>query len=169
MAEDPLKILNIAGHLNVGIGALAEGLYARKDSRQQEKRVEEQNEGKATPDTGEPRKVSASKTGSISAGSSGGTGRLDLPVILPQRRPKERSRGFVRAYAPLLANVGIDQEMWLKFLNDFEQSTQATGWIKTINLASLAGQAVPEPFSILVSMAVKETIRIAREIDSQQK
>jgi hypothetical protein len=37
------------------------------------------------------------------------TGRLPLTVVLPQRRPKDRSRGFIRAYAPVLENCGIDQ------------------------------------------------------------
>lgn len=35
--------------------------------------------------------------------------RLLHPVILPQRRPKDRSRGFIRAYTPLLQDCGIDQ------------------------------------------------------------
>lgn len=29
-------------------------------------------------------------------------GRLPCPVIIPQRRPQNNSRGFVRAYAPVL-------------------------------------------------------------------
>ena len=31
-------------------------------------------------------------------------GSLLLPVVVPQRRPKERSRGIIRAYGPILEN-----------------------------------------------------------------
>ncbi|KAJ5103601.1 hypothetical protein N7532_004130 [Penicillium argentinense] len=33
--------------------------------------------------------------------------RLQCPVIIPQARPRARDRGFVRAYAPVLADSGI--------------------------------------------------------------
>lgn len=50
---------------------------------------------------------------------------LPCPVILPQRRPKNKSRGFVRAYAPVLGEYsGIDQKTFLDFLDDFHQSSQ---------------------------------------------
>lgn len=50
---------------------------------------------------------------------------LPAPVILPQRRPKDRSRGFVRAYAPILGDCkGIDQDTFMNFLKDFHRSSQ---------------------------------------------
>lgn len=64
--------------------------------------------------------------------------RLNLPVVLPQRRPKDRSRGFIRAYAPELMNAGIDQAMFLDFLETFNLATQASPWINAINMAGLA-------------------------------
>lgn len=39
-------------------------------------------------------------------------GGLTLPAVLPQRRPKKRSRGFIRAYAPELENASIDEECY---------------------------------------------------------
>jgi hypothetical protein len=48
-------------------------------------------------------------------------GQLDLPVILPQRRPKNKERGFVRAYALVLQTCGIDQKEFLDFLDGFER------------------------------------------------
>lgn len=53
---------------------------------------------------------------------------LPMPVILPQRRPESRHRGFVRAYAPALQNCGIDQATWLDFLDGFEKSINANPW-----------------------------------------
>ncbi len=51
-------------------------------------------------------------------------GKLDLPVILPQRRPKNKERGFVRAYAPVLQTCGIHQAEFLAFLDGFEKAIQ---------------------------------------------
>ena len=42
--------------------------------------------------------------------------RLSCPVIIPQRRPRDKDRGFVRAYAPALEDSGISQEVFLQFL-----------------------------------------------------
>ena len=50
--------------------------------------------------------------------------RLPYPVLIPQRRPRDRSRGFVRAYAPDLAACGVDQESFLKFVTDFYHSSK---------------------------------------------
>lgn len=51
-------------------------------------------------------------------------GRLPCPVIIPQRRPKDKSRGFVRAYAPVLSDCGIDQVTFLDFLKSFHKASQ---------------------------------------------
>ena len=51
-------------------------------------------------------------------------GRLPCPVIIPQRRPKDKSRGFVRAYAPVLLDCGIDQATFLDFLKTFHKASQ---------------------------------------------
>ena len=53
---------------------------------------------------------------------------LPLPVILPQRRPQPKSRGFVRAYAPILGECkDIDQATFLNFLDEFYRSSQVRG------------------------------------------
>ena len=52
------------------------------------------------------------------------TGRLPCPVIIPQRRPRTKSRGFVRAYAPVLADCGVDQDTFLEFLKTFHKASQ---------------------------------------------
>ena len=70
--------------------------------------------------------VSHHPPGAISAGNA-----LTYPVILPQRRPKSSSRGFVKAYAPLLGDCGISQEAWFDFLASFDQSIKVRsceGW-----------------------------------------
>ena len=52
------------------------------------------------------------------------SGRLPCPVIIPQRRPRTKSRGFVRAYAPVLADCDIDQDTFLEFLKTFHKASQ---------------------------------------------
>lgn len=51
-------------------------------------------------------------------------GHIPCPVIIPQRRPRKKGRGFVRAYAPVLKDCGIDQEVFLRFLADWEKSSK---------------------------------------------
>ena len=50
--------------------------------------------------------------------------RLPCPVIIPQRRPGAKKRGFVRAYAPVLADCGVSQDVFLKFISDFNKASQ---------------------------------------------
>lgn len=45
--------------------------------------------------------------------------RLPCSVIIPQRRPGKKDRGFVRAYAPVLEDSGVGQDVFLKFLEDW--------------------------------------------------
>jgi hypothetical protein len=46
---------------------------------------------------------------------------LAMPVIIPERRPRHRRRGFLRAYAPLLENCQINQTTFLSFLKGFDE------------------------------------------------
>lgn len=80
--------------------------------------------------------------------------KLALPVILPQRRPKDRGRGFVRAYAPVLADVDIDQETFLDLIDSFNKSLEPNPYLYAINLTGLASMAAPEPFSMLIGASI---------------
>ncbi|KAH7251305.1 hypothetical protein BKA59DRAFT_435141 [Fusarium tricinctum] len=108
--------------------------------------------------------------GSTTAATSGQpSSRLELPVILAQRRPKDRTRGFVRGYAPMLETVGINQAAWLDFLDKFDQSTTASPWIQVINFAEIGGFFVPIAPSIAISAAVYMTIEIGKDMHSRQR
>lgn len=96
-------------------------------------------------------------------------GRLQLPVILPQRRPKNRTRGFVRAYAPMLEECGITTDMWLNFLDTFEQASQASPWLNALNMAGMAGMMLPHGISLAVSVAVTMSVRIIMDMQSRQR
>lgn len=60
------------------------------------------------------------------------TQRIPCPVIIPQRRPRNKDRGFVRAYAPVLDNCGVGQEVFLKFLKDWLAASQVSGAMSRI-------------------------------------
>lgn len=95
--------------------------------------------------------------------------RLSAPVVLPQRRPKTRDRGFIRAYAPALAECGIDQTMFIDFLNTAEKACQAAQWLQAINLASIGTIWLPSVTGIAVSIAIQIATDIAIAVDGRRK
>jgi hypothetical protein len=95
--------------------------------------------------------------------------RIGLPVVLPQRRPKDRHRGFIRAYAPVLEAKGIDQEIFLEFIETFYKASQASPWIQAINLANFATIPLAPPFSFLVSIGIKMAVDTATEMHSRRR
>lgn len=96
-------------------------------------------------------------------------GKLPLPVVLPQRRPKDRSRGFIRAYAPDLMNCGIDQPMFLDFLETFNLASQASPWLNAINLASFAFFHLPFAINQAASLALMLTVQVAKNMQSRHR
>ncbi|KAI7361094.1 hypothetical protein KC336_g21879, partial [Hortaea werneckii] len=94
---------------------------------------------------------------------------LPVPVILPQRRPRKKARGFVRAYAPVLDDCGIDQETFLKFLDNFQKSSHASPVFKVIQVsAGIAGFA-PSVIAMAVTTAVQIAAGFGEEIQSRQR
>ncbi|KAK7445042.1 hypothetical protein CaCOL14_001740 [Colletotrichum acutatum] len=93
---------------------------------------------------------------------------LPMPVILPQRRPESRHRGFVRAYAPVLQECGIDQATWLEFLDGFENSIKGSPWFGVVNAgvmgADLAHTIVGgfAPITMLVTLSVQTGLEASR-------
>ena len=96
-------------------------------------------------------------------------GKLSLPVVLPQHRPKDRSRGFIRAYAPVLENRGIDQATWLAFLDTFQKSSAANPWLNAINLASIGTMFMPHVIGLVVGYAINQATNIAIELQARQR
>lgn len=45
--------------------------------------------------------------------------RIPCPAIIPQRRPRDKDRGFVKAYAPDLDECGVGQDIFLSFLKNW--------------------------------------------------
>ncbi|GKZ91597.1 hypothetical protein AnigIFM59636_004232 [Aspergillus niger] len=100
---------------------------------------------------------------------SPGSPRLSCPVVLPQRRPKSRKRGFIRAYAPVLEDFGIDKAMFLEFLETSNRACQATPWLQAINLASIGTMFIPEAISIAVSILIQLATDVAMAVDGRRR
>ncbi|KAK5282274.1 hypothetical protein LTR40_003562, partial [Exophiala xenobiotica] len=95
---------------------------------------------------------------------------LPFPVILPQRRPQDKSRGFVRGYAPILGECsGIDQQTFLDFLKDFDKSSKASPVLNVINIAAMGVGFVPSPIVMGVALAVQVAAGTAKEVQSRYR
>ncbi|KAI9718090.1 MAG: hypothetical protein M1812_004348 [Candelaria pacifica] len=89
---------------------------------------------------------------------------LPCPVILPQRRPKNKSRGFVRAYAPVLNDCGIDQATFLDFLDSFDKAIKASPVFIVAQVAFQAMGMVPEPATQIASAVGSVVVETARRV-----
>ncbi|CEJ62789.1 hypothetical protein PMG11_11276 [Penicillium brasilianum] len=95
--------------------------------------------------------------------------RLLCPVIIPQRRPRNKGRGFVRAYAPVLADCGISQDVFLQFLEDCDTASKASPWIEVVFVAATIVGFVPEVTAQIVSTVVQVVAGTARELQSRSR
>lgn len=95
---------------------------------------------------------------------------LPAPVILPQRRPKNKTRGFVRAYAPLLGECsGIDADTFIDFLGAFDKTSKASPVFDVINMAAMVTGFVPSPIAMGVSMTVQFAANTGKEVQSRYR
>lgn len=82
-------------------------------------------------------KVFKDSVGPTSDGVRNGAGeaKLPAPVIIPQRRPNTRRRGFLAAYAPALEYCGVDQKTFLEFLDGFRSESEKGAAFNAFNIA----------------------------------
>jgi hypothetical protein len=92
------------------------------------------------------------------------SGKLPCPVIIPQRRPRNKKRGFVRAYAPVLEDCGIDQATFLDFLKTFHTASKASPWLTVVNIAAAGAGMAPSAIAMGVSIAVQFAVGVAMEV-----
>ena len=82
------------------------------------------------------------------------TERLLCPVILPQRRPRTKSRSFVRACGSVLKNAGIDKAVFLTFLKSLHKHSQASPVFDVIIVAAGIAGLYPDIVAGAVSTAI---------------
>ncbi|KIW23398.1 uncharacterized protein PV07_11599 [Cladophialophora immunda] len=81
--------------------------------------------------------------------------RLPYPVVIPQRRPGNKQRGFVEAYAPALGQYDIDQDTFLEFIRAMNKAIKQNAWLAAIQLAAVGASFVPNGIAAGVSLAVQ--------------
>ncbi|KAF2715256.1 hypothetical protein K504DRAFT_497131 [Pleomassaria siparia CBS 279.74] len=94
--------------------------------------------------------------------------RLIHPVTIPPRRPKQRDRDFVRAYAPDLSRCDIDQVTFLDFLDGFNAVLASSHWIGAANLAGAVTGAVPSIIASGVGLVVRVAAGVYKEVQSRK-
>ncbi|KAI1420663.1 hypothetical protein F5Y12DRAFT_771955 [Xylaria sp. FL1777] len=95
-------------------------------------------------------------------------GCLQYPVILPQRRPQRRHRGFIRAYAPDLLACGIDQPTFMAFLDELDKSTASSPILEIINLSTIATSAIPSGIGAAVAIPIQLATGIYKELQGRK-
>ena len=97
-------------------------------------------------------------------------GILPCPVVIPQRRPGTRHRGFVRAYAPVLNEASIDQETFMDFLKGFDKAINKMQFFNAANLAvavsviSYTAAVAPSAIVQFSAMAVHISLETGRRL-----
>ena len=97
------------------------------------------------------------------------TNPLRCPVIIPQRRPGARDRGFIHAYAPDLAEKGISQELFLSFIQNFHQAAQASPLLNVVFLSAGVAGFVPEPITQITSTVIQFAVGAAIYMQTTQR
>ena len=97
------------------------------------------------------------------------TAELDCSVIIPQRRPGNRRRGFVHAYAPALADCGIDETTFSHFLKDLYRASQASRTLYAVDAGALIAGLVPEMTAAMTAGMVRVAARTAIEVQTRQR
>lgn len=82
------------------------------------------------------------------------TPQLRCPVIIPQRRPGASGRGFIRAYAPDLAEFGIPQEGFLSFLKVQQEASKASPLLNVVYVGAGIIGCVPHGAAMITSVVV---------------
>jgi hypothetical protein len=85
--------------------------------------------------------------------------RLPYPIIIPQRRPGTKGRGFARAYPPDLAQFGIDQDTFLRFLKSFHSASKSSPALHALYITASATSPIHGMITFAVSLSVTITLR----------
>ena len=97
------------------------------------------------------------------------TNPLERPVIIPQRRPGARDRGFIHAYSPDLAEKGISQEAFLSFIQTFHAASQASPLLNVVFVSAGVVGLVPEPISMITSTIIQFAAGAAIYLQTTQR
>lgn len=97
------------------------------------------------------------------------TAKLPYPVAIPQRRPGTKNRVFVRAYAPVLEEHHISQDIFLDFLKGFHLAAQASPIFDIVMVATTIAGAYPDPLIGLGVMAIQVAAAMGQEAQERYR
>ncbi|KAL8954383.1 MAG: hypothetical protein Q9183_007153, partial [Haloplaca sp. 2 TL-2023] len=95
--------------------------------------------------------------------------RLPFPIVIPQRRPGTKSRGFVRAYAPVLEDHNIPQDIFLGFLKSFHKAAQASPMFHVVTVAAAVAGVYPDPLIGLGIVALQVAASMGQEVQERYR
>lgn len=84
---------------------------------------------------------------------------LPYPIVIPQRRPGTKTRGFARAYPPDLASFGIEQELFLRFLKNFHSASQASPILHALSITASATSPIHGVITFAVSISASIALK----------
>lgn len=94
---------------------------------------------------------------------------LRCPVIIPQRRPGARDRGFISAYAPDLIQKGISETTFLLFLKNFHLASQASPLLNIVFVGAGIAGFLPFPPAMIASTVVQVAAGTAMELQRRSR
>lgn len=86
---------------------------------------------------------------------------ISYPVVIPQRRPGNKQRGFMKAYAPILSQCGISQEHFHEFIIALNKAIQVSKWLAAVQVAAFGASFVPNQISMGATAAVQLVSAVA--------
>ncbi|KAF2116754.1 hypothetical protein BDV96DRAFT_572810 [Lophiotrema nucula] len=94
---------------------------------------------------------------------------LQYPIVIPQRRPGTKTRGFARAYPPDLESFGIEEAAFLKFLDDLHAAGQGSPWLRAIQVSAAIAGFAPSVTAMAVAAGVGAAASSAIEVQGRYK
>ena len=95
--------------------------------------------------------------------------QMPLPVIIPQRRPGSKDRGFVRAYSPILEGNGIPQDSFLYFLKNFHAASKASPILNVVFISAGIVGMVPSVVIMATTTAIQIAVGTAIELQKRTR
>ncbi|KAH8176684.1 hypothetical protein LIA77_05102 [Sarocladium implicatum] len=97
-----------------------------------------------------------------------GPAEMPYAVILPQRRPTARSRGFIRAYAPCLeTSCGIGEDEFMQFHDFYAESMKFSNALKIVKVTVGVAGLIPSPIIMATTTAVGALAEAAGSMQSR--
>ena len=94
---------------------------------------------------------------------------LSTPIVVPQRRPGTKTRGFQRAYPPVLEEVGIDEDAFLAILDEVNHASRGSRILSIMTQATGIASFYPEILIALLFSVVFGIAWLGQSMESQYR